>query len=246
MSFHWPTFFFQVVNFFVLVFVLKRLLWRPLRKHMTKRSDEIEAQLESIASEQKKFKARSTEIDAAFKRAKEAEAEALERAEREAESRRAQLVEEAKRTATEERDRILARVKVEQREKEAAFLRSLAPELSQVLTSLLRELAPGTDLHEQSCRRLTEHLYSGVRQGHLSNDSAAQEDRVTVSSATGDIPSGLMRALLDRGAKEGSVRVEKDPKLIAGACLRIGDHVFDGSIRAQVEGVLASLREGHP
>ena len=49
------------------------------------------------------------------------------------------------------------------------------------------------------------------------------------------------RALSERTGFEVRLEVDVDPSLIGGAIAKVGDLVFDGSIRAQLDQLLANL-----
>jgi len=51
----------------------------------------------------------------------------------------------------------------------------------------------------------------------------------------------LRRALSDRTGMEVRLDVKIDESLIGGAIAKVGDLVFDGSIRAQLDGLRANL-----
>ena len=51
----------------------------------------------------------------------------------------------------------------------------------------------------------------------------------------------LRRALSERTGFEVRLEVDVDPSLIGGAIAKVGDLVFDGSIRAQLDQLLANL-----
>ncbi|MCP5043864.1 MAG: ATP synthase F1 subunit delta [bacterium] len=54
----------------------------------------------------------------------------------------------------------------------------------------------------------------------------------------------LRRALSERMGQEVQLEVELDSSLIGGAIAKVGDLVFDGSLRAQVQGLRANLTKG--
>ncbi len=54
----------------------------------------------------------------------------------------------------------------------------------------------------------------------------------------------LRRALSERTGREIQLDIRIDPSLIGGAVAKVGDMVFDGSLRAQLESLRASLTKG--
>jgi len=65
---------------------------------------------------------------------------------------------------------------------------------------------------------------------------------VTVASALDDRRKDrLRRALSERTGREVKLQIEIDPTLIGGAIAKIGDLVFDGSLRTQLSQLRANL-----
>lgn len=54
----------------------------------------------------------------------------------------------------------------------------------------------------------------------------------------------LRRALSDRTGREVRLQIEVDPSLIGGAIAKVGDLVFDGSLRTQLAQLRANLTKG--
>ena len=54
----------------------------------------------------------------------------------------------------------------------------------------------------------------------------------------------LRRALTERTGQEVRLEIEIDPSLIGGAVAKVGDLVFDGSLRTQLGQLRNSLTKG--
>lgn len=68
--------------------------------------------------------------------------------------------------------------------------------------------------------------------------------RVTVAHPLSDEDrDGLVEALEEKTEKEVRLHLEEDPDLIGGVVIRIGDRVFDGSVRIQLNALRDRLRE---
>jgi F-type H+-transporting ATPase subunit delta len=79
-------------------------------------------------------------------------------------------------------------------------------------------------------------------------DEAAGRTRARVVSATplSDAQRDrLRRALAERTGRELELEVEVDASLVGGAVATVGDLVFDGSLRTQLEQLRANLMRGH-
>src|SRR5690606_26957281 len=142
MGFNLTTFIFECINFVVLVWLLERLVYRPLKQGIAKRQAALEA---------KEAKAESELADAASKAEAVAEErlelaqlkqrvlrEAVERAEEQG----AAILEQAKQEALAERTRMLRVIDAE-REKAEAWVRDMALERTAELSAAVLEKLSG-------------------------------------------------------------------------------------------------------
>ena len=72
----------------------------------------------------------------------------------------------------------------------------------------------------------------------------ARVDVVSPVPLKEDAARSLQRVLEDMTSKQIRMRMTEDKSLIGGLVVKIGDLVFDGSIRAQIEGLKESLGRG--
>lgn len=78
-------------------------------------------------------------------------------------------------------------------------------------------------------------------------DTAAGRVEAIVRTArplTPEQEAGLQRALSRRISAEVSLRTEVDPDLIGGVVARVGDLLFDGSVKTQLASLAEGLRKG--
>lgn len=241
MSFHWTTFLFQIANFLVLLVVLWRLLWRPLRRHMLARRQRIDTELAAIEDGRAEIAAAHAEVEAALQQARSAEADAKKRAAGEAETERAALLEHAREEAWRERERIVAQAKADAERDRRQALETLTPAIGTLIERLLREVGWTVSLHDRTCDRMAEHL-----------DAMSEAERQTLQAAAAagtwrivSAQAGVSRRLADAVEKllhDGAMHIDAEPDLIAGAQLLVGERVVDGSLRAQVQRVMESLQ----
>jgi F-type H+-transporting ATPase subunit b len=238
MIFNVWTFLFQVVNFLVLVAILRWLLYRPLREAIDRRREaNAKAQADAEAARQ------------------EAEAlqHALDQQLADLERRRETVIREARERAEGERQALLAetegvigrrREEVEQqfaRERDEA-LRSLRAELVhsavEMAGRLLREASDAT-LQRQLAGRLVDEL------GRIPEDERRQlrgewddgEAAVveTAAELNGDFLRDLSQAVESLAGRPLGVSVRVRPDLLGGVRLRIGGHVWDASLAGPLE-----------
>lgn len=240
MTFHWPTFVFQMINFVVLAIVLYRLLWKPLRQHMERRADGITQGLAEVAGGRAEIEQQQAEIAELQRKARMAETEALKHAEAESDARRAEILQQAHIAAAQERDRIVAQATRELQRREQEFLNSLTPLIAKVVQRLIEELG-GPRLHELACDRFADSLEAlpQDKRAHLKESAATKP--LNVATANGSIPSRLQTVICSFIPDGKMPAADNEPRLLAGAQLRIGDTVMDGSVRAQVARALAEM-----
>jgi len=236
-SFDLATFVFQAVNFLVLVAVLWRLLWRPLRRHMAGRAQRIDEGLTSVEEGQREVDAMREETQKALRAAEKKENEALRAAEREGEARRNELLEAARADAAGERDRLLSQVEREQERREREFLRALMPGIERILDRLLRDLGDAARLHDVTCERFARELRTIPAEERTRLVELAERGAAEMVSATGDVPPALSAAIAELLPSVSFSR-RTDPALVGGALLRVGEVVLDGSVSAQVRRVV--------
>ena len=77
-------------------------------------------------------------------------------------------------------------------------------------------------------------------------DNALRKVRVTVKSAfplTGDLAGRLQKGLEGMTGREVEMTVLEEPSLLGGIVVRVGDTLYDGSIRAQLNNIRNLLGE---
>jgi F-type H+-transporting ATPase subunit delta len=77
-------------------------------------------------------------------------------------------------------------------------------------------------------------------------DTALGRARVHVKTAfplTGELSDGLRKGLETMTGKKVEMTTEEDPSLLGGVVVRIGDTLYDGSIRTQLDNMRNLLVE---
>ncbi|MEW6312490.1 MAG: F0F1 ATP synthase subunit delta [Pseudomonadota bacterium] len=238
MEFDWTTFVLEIINFLVLVWILKRFLYRPLLRVVAQRRDSIEQAM----AEAKRIHAEATALH-------QQHVAQLELWEEEKDSARARLVEEI----AAERKRLLAELDagiaaerdkrriLEQRELQEwkrtvetegiqqgatfaarLFSRLASPEVEVKLFEVL--LADLGELPQEERRALAE--------------AAASESQIRVESA---FPlDEARRARFERAFAEVAGRAlpasyRENPELLAGCQVRVGPWVLHANLRDELK-----------
>jgi F-type H+-transporting ATPase subunit b len=243
MSIDWFVFAAQIVNFLVLVALLKRFLYGPIVKAMHEREERIESRLEEAdrkrreaEEEEEKYREANASLD-------EERRQRLEEVRQEAEETRKQLWEEARRDV--ERKRKDWHESLErQRESLLELIRQRASQ--QVLAATQRALAEladaelegrMVDVFLQRFEALEEDRREKLRE-------AIQEDGqpLTIRSAFGlseDRRQRLRETLQDAFQVSNEIEFTTSPAVVCGLELQAGGHKMGWS----VDQFLASLED---
>ena len=228
----------QIVNFILLVLILRGVAYKPMLRFLDNRRERIAKGLEDarkaeerLANIEKDYQAR---LDAARSEGQKIVAERTQAAEQQAQAILAKANEDtarlhvqAQEEAELERNRILA------------DLRSQVAALSMAAANKLI----GAALDEQRQRALVDEFFSGVKTGKIVvAEPGALAGKVQVTSAlplTEKEQTAINGDLTGRGASEVEFKV--DPKILGGLVLRAGDRVVDGSVAGKMESLKQSL-----
>jgi F-type H+-transporting ATPase subunit b len=243
----WFTFFAQVLNFLVLVWLLKRFLYKPIlnaiderEKKIAARMGEAEAAEAQAREERAEFSRKSAELD----RQRD---DLLGKAREEADAERRRLVEEAHREA----DALAAKrrkgFKKEQQDLSLEIIRRTGEEVFAIARKALRDLASAS-LEERMCEAFLLRLrgLSDEEKGLLASALSNSPRPVRVRSAF-ELPpeqrSAVEKAVREILATEAPVRFETSPDLIGGIELSTDGHKVAWSVEEYLASMEKSLGE---
>ncbi|GAV24190.1 ATP synthase subunit B [Carboxydothermus islandicus] len=99
MHFDWSDFIWTIINFFVLLFILKTLLYKPVLKTIEDRKKSIEESLEKAARAQEEAERIKAEYDGMIARAREEAREIIAKAQKTAQAEKEEIIATAQREA---------------------------------------------------------------------------------------------------------------------------------------------------
>jgi F-type H+-transporting ATPase subunit b len=242
MKFDLWTFLFQVVNFVVLLFILKGLLFKPIREIMEKRRKTISDAIgdaESQKEEAERLKAKLSDELSRQKKLRQ-EAEAGMRAE--VDEKRKQLMEAARADAEKVVAKEMAVFDTEKKKFESDLRDKAAEAVSLYASNLLRDVSD-EELHRSIVRRFrgeVEGIASDISEtAHLGGEITL---RVISAYPLGDGEADAIRkAFQENLEKSIAFSFETDASLIAGVAVRADDKVYDFSLQGQIRGLKDKL-----
>jgi F-type H+-transporting ATPase subunit b len=247
MELSWSTFALEIVNFLVLVWILKRFLYKPVLAVITRRRAGIESVLAEAEEKQRaaqtlkeQYEGRLTAWDQERARARETLADELEQ-------ERAQKLAALKDELEQQREK--ARVAEAQRQADAQRnMEVIALAQGAQFASRLLEQAAGPELQN----RLIELLISELGQlpqerlEALRNSRTTAPDTIVVTTAfpiQDQQKQRLEQALAAVPKLDVPYRFEVDEGLVAGVNITVGAWVLAASLRDELQG-FTSLAHG--
>ncbi len=240
----WVTVIAQLLNFVILVWLLKRYLYLPILRAIDEREARIAAEIE--AAEKMKAEARA-EIDEFRQKNREFErrrAALLDQAAGEAEAERLRLLDESRREAEALRSRLLESLKNEAQQLHQEIRRRTRQEVFAITRQTLADLA-GTDLEERIVDLFVQRLRSLNQEakGRLASALSAPFGPGVVRTAFAlpqEHRDAIKEAIQEITDEKTAVRFETAPDLISGIEL-----VSNGQKMAwSIEDYLATLEQG--
>jgi F-type H+-transporting ATPase subunit b len=247
MIFNVWTFLFQVVNFLVLVAILRWLLYRPLREAIDRRgAANARAQADADAARRDAEGLRAT----------------LDQQLADLEHRRERVIREARDRAETERQATMADAEAAIRRRREEVEEQIARERDEVMRQLRSELvhsavdmaqrllreASDATLQRQLAIRLIEELESipdderrRLRDEWDDGETAVIE---TAGELIGDALRDLGGAVESLAGRRLDVSIRHRPDLLGGLRLRIGGHVWDASLAGPLEDLASSAKAG--
>ncbi|MGM0585640.1 MAG: hypothetical protein ACQEUZ_13425 [Pseudomonadota bacterium] len=255
MQIDWLTVAAQVVNFLVLVWLLRRFLYGPITRAMAAREERIESRLAEARAKRDEATRRTEDLEAERQELEDQRQRMLEEVREEARELREKLERELREEIAGKREDWRDRLAGERQ----AFLQALRRRASRHAFNMLRQLLDDfadADLSERVAARFVEHL-EGLDDDTRRKlaEAARQAGGKALVETASDLPSGV-RSQLTRALHE-AVSPDLEPEYRAaedvalGARLTIGARVLDWTaarhidrLEQRVEAEFDALRRG--
>lgn len=247
MELSWSTFLLEIVNFLVLVWILKRFLYKPVIDIITKRREEIDQTRQAAREERRAGEALRAHYEnrlADWEGEKEAARTAFQG---EIEKERAHRLEALATELEGERRKQEVIAERERRESERRLETQTLALASGFATRFLTRIA-GPELERKLVEVLQEDLpgLSADRRRTLEQALRQESGPIEVTSAYPLDAAGrgkLEQALADLAGRGVACRYRQDSRLIAGAQLQVGAWVLHANLRDELRGFTEAGRE---
>lgn len=242
MELSWSTFVLEIINFLVLVWILKRFLYKPVMDVIARRRDGIEksraeaAALQKDADElRKQYEGRLADWNEERKKAREA-------LNREIDAERARKLEDLESELAKKQEQVRVAGERRQRDEQHKVEETAVMQAAEFASRLLEKVA-GRDTETRLVRFLIDELgklpaerVHEIRQNH----GAASGSILVVSAfSLGDEDrKALEQALSTLMAETRSLRFEQDSELLAGVRITIGAWVLGFNLSDELKGLV--------
>ena len=238
--FDWWTFFFQTLNFFVVLFILYRLFFNPLRNVIRKREETIGERLLKLQEAEERLREGQAACDEKMKTIENLRERTLDEARKEALTEKDALMKEASQEmakAFEKQQGILD----QEREKYAKEIRRQSLEFGLFYTKKLLGGLCDALLHEERVARFLKALseedaaaFAPLRSAleHRPCDAVLHTPFPLQEPTRQKIETALKTLL---GCDSVVITVVDDPSLLCGIRLEVGNRILDGSLKEELE-----------
>ncbi|MDR3716439.1 MAG: hypothetical protein P4L51_26840 [Puia sp.] len=258
MQINWFTVIAQMINFFILVWLLKRFLYKPVLKAIDDREKRIAAQLQDAAAKEAAAKQQGDEYrlkQEAFDRDR---ASLLQKAVDEGNAERRRLMETARKESGDLRAALERSLEQEKENTNREIVRMTQNEVFAIAKKTLEDLA-SSGLEEQSVRIFIRRLRSldGTGKQAFLAAFGAETHSLTVKSAfdlSGSLRQEIETAVRDLltappaipGTAAPAFVYETAPQLVSGIELAAGGYKLGWNIEAYLASMEKQLKEINP
>ncbi|NBC64206.1 MAG: hypothetical protein GVY07_00915 [Bacteroidetes bacterium] len=182
MEINWFTFTAQIVNFLILIWLLKRFLYTPLQNVMKNREEEVLSRLEEARQKLVHAEEMSKEYQEKMDQLEEQKEEWLEEAKRETESFRKELLQ----TARNEVDAIHAKWMKALESEKRLLMEALERQSVQKILSIVEKIVidlSDSDLEQQTIQRFLEKIKTKDEAGKTQVEKIRSEKEIEIVSS---------------------------------------------------------------
>ena len=226
---------FQVINFFILVYILKRVLYRPVKEIMEKRRKAVAKSI-AKAEEIKKEAAGALEQNRLeLQNLKERRRELMDKMEKEAGVEREKILMKAEEDGKKLLEKRLAALTIEKKRHEEE-LRDKAIDLVESFSVMLLKDISNEDLHKAVFERLKAdipRIADELKETGI-HDETITAELISAYPLSENETDELRNKLASAVNKEVTLATSVDAGLISGAKLKSSGRTYDFSLQGQI------------
>ncbi|MBZ0192521.1 MAG: F0F1 ATP synthase subunit B [Candidatus Kuenenia stuttgartiensis] len=244
MKFNIWTLLFQIINFVVLLYILRRILYKPIREIIEKRRGLIAKTVEDAEKTKKEALELKEKNQKELNKVKELQSQMLEQTREEALKDRSKLLDEANKEAAKINEKEKALIDAEKIRIELELKNKTLEMVSVFASNLLKDISD-EELHRSIFRKLLKE--NGKIVSDISKIKGKEEilniELFTAYPLPLDDVKTFKETLESQLAKKVKMNTTIDETLIAGVRIKVYDMIYDSSLAGQVNALASQLRE---
>ncbi len=235
---------FQIVNFAIVVYLLYRLLFRPVKEIILKRQETLKNERETLSKEKNAIATLKKELDEKLTRLDELKKTIIEETRAEAEMERQRILEETSKEIEAKWEGLERQIE-EKRKTLQETLRMEAIELTRELSKNLLHTLWDEQLNERLVKKTIAEIGSLDKREVQAILSGYEGCVVEVSSASElkeDIKRDIYESITHLFGCSPDIKYQVAPEYIGGIAVRINSRVFDGTVLGNIERATDALK----
>jgi F-type H+-transporting ATPase subunit b len=252
LNINWSTLLLQILNFLVMAFILWRFVFKSVIKVLDERSKRVTSALEEAEHKEREAERLRVEYEEKLTQAQEQVIVMRQQAQEELAQTHRQILDETRKEIADLREK--AQSEIQEARQQAIYQHR--QELGRLVTTLsarmMRE-ATGDAFHAASIAQFLDQLAALPEEyRHTLADSkveVVQAQLVSAHELDADSAARIEGRVRQIAGQPVELIYKVDPSLIAGATVRFGDVVIDGSVAGQLQSLkeryIADLEQGN-
>jgi F-type H+-transporting ATPase subunit b len=234
MKINWFTIIAQIINFIILVWLLKKLLYKPVLNAISNREKERESLLNSAELKMAEAKQMQSDLQKKNEDLEKQKEELLKKIEEEVEEEKKRRLMEVYKMSDQLKDHLIKSIKEEKEQYIDELVNRVESEVFSLSKKVLKDLS-SLNLQEVVTQIFIERLKNidGKKRENLTGDTGTKVQKAVVKSAF-EINSSLKEqigAIIKKIADINEIQYEVDPDLICGIELIINGYRVAWSIK---------------
>ncbi len=238
--FDWFTLAAQIMNFLILVFLLKHFLYNKIIEVMEKRKQRIASKLDEAQQKKESAEQKVQEYDSKLEELETTRKEKLKEAEEEAETRHKELLKEARQEVEQSREEWQKALEQEKQQFLNDVRQMTGEQIYAVTRRLLKDLA-GEDVEQQVVRKFLEQLQQlqeTDEETYHTLQELPQDHPLYVTSAfelSKDLQTQISDTLKQFAQRDSDIEFTRNSELLGGIELRVNGSKFQWSIAGYLD-----------
>lgn len=252
LNINWSTLILQIVNFMVMAFILTRFFFKPVVRILDERSKKVTSALDEAEQREREAAEMRADYEQKIAQAQDQVLSMTQQAQEELARAKQELIEQTRREIQTMQEHAASDLQ----ESRQQAIQKHQQELGRLVTSLSARLmseAGGSAFQQGAMERFIEQLSALPADQYRDVAEVGEGEVVQVHLVSADNPdteslSRIQTYVEQMLGKPVEIKTRLDPSLVAGAAVRFGDVMIDGSLSGQLhrlnERYLSELEQG--